>query len=88
MFYCSNPCQVIAKPYYHQALHGKDYSQMYRESYGPKGLNHSPEFTKLVFLRMLAICVQKGGHSLKNNLFAGLLPTIGKGSFGEEPFGA
>jgi len=61
---------------------------MYRDSYGSEGLDHSPKFTKLVFLRMLAICVQKGGHPLKNTLFAGLFPATGKGQFGEEPFGA
>ncbi|KAE9378919.1 hypothetical protein N431DRAFT_499614 [Stipitochalara longipes BDJ] len=77
VIYCSTACQAIAKAYYHQALHGKDYSQLYRDSYGAKGLDHSPEFTKLVFLRMLATCVQGGGHPLKNPLFAGLLPATG-----------
>jgi len=78
VFYCSTACQVIAKSYYHQTLHGKDYSQMYRDSYGAKGLDHSPQFTKLVFLRMLATCVQGGGHPLKSPLFAGLLPATGR----------
>jgi hypothetical protein len=50
---------------------------MYRDFYGAKGLDHSSEFTKLVFLRMLAICIQNGGHPLKNPLFAGLLPATG-----------
>jgi hypothetical protein len=51
---------------------------MYRDSYGAKGLDHSPQFTKLVFLRMLATCVQGGGHPLKNPLLAGLLPATGQ----------
>jgi len=78
VFYCSTACQLIAKAYYHEALHGKDFSQMYKASYGAKGRDHSPEFTKLVFLRILATCVQGGVHPLKNPLFAGLLPATGR----------
>lgn len=72
VFYCSAVCRIQARDNYHQVMHGKDYSQLYKDADRAKGLEYSDEFTKLVFLRILAICVQAGVHPLKNFLFAGL----------------
>lgn len=77
VFYCNALCQIQARDNYHQVLHGRDYSQLYKDAGGAKGLDYSAEFTKLVFLRILAICVQAGVHPLKNFLFAGLLSATG-----------
>ncbi|CZR66058.1 uncharacterized protein PAC_15959 [Phialocephala subalpina] len=61
---------------YHN-VHGKDYSRLYKDAQKAEGLDCSPKFTKLVYLRMLAICVQGGVHPLKSTLFAGLIPPSG-----------
>ncbi|KAF8855681.1 hypothetical protein BDZ45DRAFT_746278 [Acephala macrosclerotiorum] len=39
-------------------MHGKGYEQLFMDARKADGLDYSPEFTKLVFLRMPAICMQ------------------------------
>jgi hypothetical protein len=75
ILYCNKRCQKIVREYY-DIFHNKDDSHLYRaysDARSAKGSDYSPEFTKLVFLRMLAVCVQGKVHPLKNPLFAGLM---------------
>jgi hypothetical protein len=76
--FCSSECRDAADKYYHKTLCGKDFEHLYiamRRS-GFK-ITDAPAFVALVWLRLLAVCVQMGGHPLKNPFFARLAPQYG-----------
>ncbi|RAL63857.1 hypothetical protein DID88_003500 [Monilinia fructigena] len=72
LYFCSKDCKDIAQTYYHNSQCGRNISRVYaavqEEKYHPSG----PEFSGVIWLRLLAICKQGGGHPLQSPLIANL----------------
>lgn len=71
--FCSSECRDVADMYYHKTLCAKDFEHLYR-TMRQSGFEttDAPPFFALVWLRILAVCVEMGEHPLKNPIFARL----------------
>ena len=73
--FCSTECREVADKYYHKTLCGKDFEHLYRTMrQSVSETTDAPVFVALVWLRILAVCVEMRRHPLKNPFFARLEP--------------
>jgi hypothetical protein len=64
MRFCSAGCQNISEENYHKTLCGKDFKKIYKDAEMATDV-HNPAVYSLFWLRLLACCVQEGGHPLE-----------------------
>ncbi|KAB8289645.1 hypothetical protein EYC80_010559 [Monilinia laxa] len=72
LYFCSKACRDIAQTYYHNSQCGRNISRVYAAAQGEKCYTGGPEFSAVIWLRILAICKQGGGHPLQSPLIANL----------------
>jgi hypothetical protein len=72
--FCSLECRDISESYYHKALCGRDYKEALMTSEASKAGTDSGAVKELVFLRILALCIQAEGHPLQHPMIARLVP--------------
>lgn len=72
LYFCSKDCKNLAKQYYHDALCGVNISHIYAAMEGEKCYLSGPEIAGLKWLRILAVCKQRGKHPLQHPLVANL----------------
>lgn len=72
--FCSETCQQIAENSYHKSICGKDFCGSCDAVKSNDFVTRSNARDSLMFLRILAICRQSGGHPLHNLAIAWLVP--------------
>lgn len=72
LYFCSKDCKDIAQTYYHTSQCGKNISRIYAAAQGEECYPGGPEISGVIWLRLLAICKQGGGHPLQSPLVANL----------------
>jgi hypothetical protein len=72
--YCSSYCLEEAKATYHKVICGKDFDWLTTSPQAKATPVHLYDLDGIMWLRILAICVQSGLHPLDHPLIAGLTP--------------
>lgn len=80
MKFCTLTCRDLAEQYYHRVLCGKDFAYIFEGKEEIFRNQNSPGFAGMIWLRVLAICVQHGGHLLRHPIFS-MLRLHYRGSF-------
>ncbi|RDL37191.1 uncharacterized protein BP5553_04624 [Venustampulla echinocandica] len=74
--FCSSECRRIAEETYHKILCGKDFGVIYKDAERACD-TEDPAINVLFWLRLLACCVQEGGHPLEMPQMARLVAQYG-----------
>ncbi|KAH0543120.1 hypothetical protein FGG08_002546 [Glutinoglossum americanum] len=70
--FCSTKCRDLALAQYHSPMCGRDLNWVYIDFQSPP--TEIPDFRPPIFLRLLAMCIQRGVHPLQHPTIARLVP--------------